>query len=168
LPQKPGPETEALRRFHRDVTWTGTIKASGALPEMTAKGRGTFRWTDDGLWVLGDFRQDQFHEGRRVTEWSARYIAGWDFSRQAYVAFAADSNGRCVPFTGAIEGDRFTITSDGATIGGMPVRLRMIWDLTGTEAMRWRNEMSVAGAPWTLVEEYDMQPDREVEAGNRK
>lgn len=157
LPQTPGPETEALTRFHRNVTWRGTVKAGGTVPEMTAIGHGTFRWIGGGLWVVGEFRQDQFHEGRKVTEWNAHYIAGWDYSRRVYVAFAADSNGRCVPFTGEIDGDRFTITSDGATIGGAPVRLRMIWDLSG-QPMRWRNEMSVAQGPWTLIEEYDMQP----------
>jgi hypothetical protein len=72
--------------------------------------------------------------------------------------FAADSNGRCVPFTGAIEGDRFTITSDGATIGGAPVRLRMVWEASDPEVMTWRNEMSVAGGPWALIEEYEMMP----------
>jgi hypothetical protein len=86
MPQQPGPETEALRRFHRDVTWTGTIKANGLVPEMTAKGRGIFRWIDGGLWVMGEFHQDQFYLGRRVTEWSAQYIAGWDYSRRSYVA----------------------------------------------------------------------------------
>jgi hypothetical protein len=158
LPQRPGRQTEALRRFHRNVTWTGTVKANGAVPEMTATGRGTFRWINRGLWVLGEFHQDQFYEGRKVTEWSAQYIAGWDYSRKTYVAFAADSNGRCVPFVGAIEGDRFVITSEGATIGGAPVRLRMIWDATDPAVMRWRNEMSIADGPWTLIEEYDMHP----------
>lgn len=158
MPQGPGPETEALKRFHRDVSWTGLVKANGAVPEMTAQGRGTFRWVGDGLWVIGEFFQDQFHDGRKVTEWSAHYIAGWDYSRRSYVAFAADSNGRAVPFTGAIDGDRFVITSDGATIGGAPVRLRMIWDLTDPASMRWSNEMSVADGPWMLIEEYDMRP----------
>jgi hypothetical protein len=74
------------------------------------------------------------------------------------VAFAADSNGRAVPFTGAIEGDRFTITSDGATIGGAQVRLRMIWDVADPARLTWCNEMSLAGGPWTLVEEYEMRP----------
>ncbi len=158
LPQLPGPETEALRRFHRDVSWTGTVKANGAVPEMTAVGWGRFRWVSDGLWVVGEFQQDQFYEGQKVAEWSAHYVAGWDYSREAYAAFAADSNGRCVSFTGTIEGDRFTITSDGATIGGMPVRLRMIWDASSPGVMNWRNEMSVAEGPWTLVEEYEMRP----------
>jgi hypothetical protein len=157
-PLRPGPETAALRRFHRDVTWTGTVKATPTTPEMTAKGRGTFRWSPDGLWVIGEFAQDQFYGGDKVTTWSAHYVAGWDYSRRAYVAFASDSNGRAVPFTGKIEGDQFIITSDGATIGGAPVRLRMIWDASDPAVMHWRNEMSLEGGAWMLIEEYEMRP----------
>lgn len=155
---RPGPETAALRRFHRDVTWTGVVKAAGGLPEMTAKGSGTFRWTNDGLWVIGDFAQDQFHDGRQVGTWSAHYIAGWDVARAGYVAFATDSNGRSVAFSGVIAGDTFTITSDPLQIGGAPVKLRMIWDISDPAVARWTNEMSIAGGPWTLVEEYEMRP----------
>lgn len=158
MPMRPGPEIAALKRFHRNVTWTGRVQAAGNVPEMTAQGRGTFRWDVNGLWVIGDFAQDQYHEGRKVTEWSAHYVAGWDTSRRCYVAFAADSNGRSVPFTGQIEGDRFIITSDGASIGGAPVRLRMIWDARDPAVMTWRNEMSIAGGAWVLIEEYDMKP----------
>lgn len=92
-----------------------------------------------------------------VTSWSAQYIAGWDLARRCYLAFAADSNGRSVPFTGAIENDRFVITSEGASIGGAPVRLRMIWDATTPDVMSWHNEMSIADGPWSLIEEYQMR-----------
>jgi hypothetical protein len=160
----PGPETHALSRFHRNVTWVGTVKANGFLPEMTTKGHGTFRWLNRGLWVLGEFHQDQFRDGRKVAEWDAQYIAGWDHSRQCYVAFAAESNGRCVPFTGVIDGDRFVITSDSATIGGAPIRLRIIWDLSTPGIMHWSNEMSLSDGPWTLIEEYDMRPRDDQEA----
>jgi hypothetical protein len=158
LPFTPGPELEALARFHRDVEWTGTVKATPTTPEMLARGSGRFRREIGGLWILGEFRQDQFHEGRKVAEWSCIYLAGWDAGRSTYVAFAADSNGRSVPFLGAIDGERFTITSEGAPIGGAPVRLRMIWDAADPRIMTWRNEMSVAGGPWTLVEDYEMRP----------
>jgi hypothetical protein len=157
-PATPGPEMEALMRFHRDVRWTGRVRAAADVPEMAASGQGHFRITSNGLWIIGEFAQDQFHEGFKVTEWSAHYIAGWDTARRCYVAFAADSNGRSVPFTGAIEGDRFIITSEGAYIDNAPARLRMIWDAGSPAFMSWRNEMSVAGGPWVLIEEYEMQP----------
>ncbi len=46
-PIAPGPEMDALARFHVDVTWTGTIEAGGmgpGTPAMTATGRGTHEW----------------------------------------------------------------------------------------------------------------------------
>jgi hypothetical protein len=55
---------------------------------------------------------------------------------------------------GWVEGDRLTFE----TIGDPPVRLRLTWDITGPADMRWRNEMSVGGGPWSLVEEYHCQP----------
>ena len=158
VPAAPGSELRALERFHRDVTWTGRVRAAGSVPEMTAQGQGRFRSSADGLWIIGEFSQDQYFQGRKVTSWSAHYIAGWDVARRCYVAFAADSNARSVPFTGAIDGDRFVITSDGASIGGAPVRLRMIWDATEPEVMTWRNEMSIGDGPWGLIEEYQMRP----------
>jgi len=127
-PVVPGPQTEALSRFHRDVVWTGTVKGTPQTPEMSAKGHGRFRWSADRLWIIGMFRQDQFYRGRRVAWWSAHYVVGYDYSRRSYVAFAGDSNGRAVSFIGSIEGTTFTLTSDGAIIGDSPGRLRMVWE----------------------------------------
>jgi hypothetical protein len=33
-----------------------------------------------------------------------------------------------------------------------------VWDVTDPDVMAWRNEMSVGGAPWSLVEEYRCTP----------
>ena len=158
MPATPGPELQALKRFHRDVTWTGRVRAAGPMPEMTATGQARFRSSTDGLWIIGEFSQDQYYDGRKVATWSAHYIAGWDVARRCYVAFAADSNGRSVPFIGTIDGDRFVIVSDDANIGGAQVRLRMIWDASNPDAMTWLNEMSIADGPWNLIEDYQMRP----------
>ena len=53
----------ALARFHRDMSWSGTIEAGGmgpGTPAMTARGSGTHTVIQDGLWIVGDYRQDQF------------------------------------------------------------------------------------------------------------
>jgi hypothetical protein len=55
---------------------------------------------------------------------------------------------------GWVDGDRLTFE----TVGHRPMRLRLVWDLTDRTDMRWRNESSVGGAPWTLVEEYHCTP----------
>jgi hypothetical protein len=38
------------------------------------------------------------------------------------------------------------------------VGLRLTWHDGGPDDFTWRNEMSVAGGPWMLVEEYRMHP----------
>jgi hypothetical protein len=55
---------------------------------------------------------------------------------------------------GRIDGDRLTFE----TIGDPPVRLRLVWDRTDPADMVWKNELSVGGAPWSLVEEYHCRP----------
>lgn len=37
-------------------------------------------------------------------------------------------------------------------------RLGLVWDVSDPSDMLWRNEMSVGGAPWMLVEGYHMTP----------
>ena len=44
------------------------------------------------------------------------------------------------------------------TVGNPPVRLRLTWDISGPAGITWRNEMSVGGSPWSLVEEYHCHP----------
>jgi hypothetical protein len=161
-PARPRPETTALKRFHVDCTWTGTVKA-GAMgpgsPEMSAEGRGEFKWVMGGLWVIGDFMQDQFAGSEKVVTWKAHYVAGWDLGAQEYRALVVDSNGFSSVFRGEIDGDRFVITSmSGMSISDQPAKLRMTWDVTDKTRVRWLNEGSIAGGPWFLIEEYICTP----------
>ena len=55
---------------------------------------------------------------------------------------------------GQIDGDRLVFESVGEPL----VRLRLTWDASDPNELTWRNEMSVGGAPWSLVEEYRMTP----------
>ena len=59
---------------------------------------------------------------------------------------------------GYIEGDRLTFE----TLGDTPARLRLVWDLTQLDDATWRTEMSIAGGPWSLVEEYHLTPVPEL------
>jgi hypothetical protein len=40
------------------------------------------------------------------------------------------------------------------TLEARAVRIRLVWDIKSATELIWRNEMSIGGAPWTLVEEY--------------
>jgi hypothetical protein len=154
-----GPEMAALARFHADVTWTGTIAEGGmgpGTPSMTARGRGTHTSIQDGRWIVGDYEQDQFlADGTFVLHWALHWVAGWDPAAGEYRATVADNYGHAQVLRGWIDGDRLTFES----IGDAPVRIRLVWDASKPEALRWTNEVSVEGADWVLVESYHCIPD---------
>lgn len=158
MPVEPGPEMEAIARFHVDVTWAGRIEAGGmgpGTPAMTAVGRGTHERIQDGRWIVGTYEQDQLlPDGTFVMKWQLHWVAGWDPAAGEYRATIADCYGHADVMRGWIDGDRLTFE----TIGEGPVRLRLVWDATDPSRMTWRNEMSVGGAPWSLVEEYRCTP----------
>jgi len=157
-PITPGPEMEALARFLCDVSWSGTIVEGGmgpGTPAMTALGRGSHERIQDGRWIVGEYEQEQYLlDGSFVLKWELHWVAGWDPANGEYRATLADNYGHADVMRGVIDGDRLVFE----TIGDPPARLRLVWDLTDPAAMTWRNEMSVGGAPWSLVEEYDLTP----------
>jgi len=157
-PVSAGEETQALRRFHRDVTWTGGIEEGGMGPEtpaQTAKGRATHHWIQDGRWVVGEFEQDQFLEdGTFVLKWELHWVCGWDPANSEYRATVADCYGHTEIMRGWIDGDLMTFES---MRDGMP-KLKMTWDASAPEFILWRNEMTFDGVDWQLIEEYRMLP----------
>jgi Protein of unknown function (DUF1579) len=157
-PITPGVEMQELARFFRDVSWTGTIVEDGmgpGTPEMTASGSGTHELIQDGRWIVGTYEQDQFlQDGTFVLTWQLHWVVGWDPANGEYRATLADNYGHTDVMHGWIEGERLTFES----IGDSPVRLRLVWDASDPDDLRWRNEMSVSGAPFTLVEEYHCTP----------
>ena len=163
-PRSPGPEMTALARFYFDVTWTGTIEPGGmgpGSPTMTARGQGTHHRIHDGLWIVGDYRQDQYlPDGTFVLTWQLHWVTGWDADAEEYRATLNDNYGHADVMRGRIRGNRLVYES----VGGDPVRLRMTWDISDPGSAVWTNESSVAGGPWTLVESYRMTPTRAVTA----
>jgi Protein of unknown function (DUF1579) len=157
-PITPGPEMTALQRFYPDVTWTGTIAAGGMgpdTPEMTARGRGTHELIQDGRWIVGSYAQEQYlTDGTWVLTWQLLWVAGWDPARGEYRAVLADNYGHADVMHGYIDGDRLVFES----VGAAPVRLRMTWDATDPADIIWRNESSLDGTDWTLIETYRMTP----------
>jgi hypothetical protein len=155
MPLQAGTQMRDLARFHRDVTWTGTVEA-GALgpdsPPMTATGGGVHRVIQDGLWIVGDYWQDQFlADGIFVLRWHLHWVAGWDPQAKEYRATIADNYGHTEILRGWIDGDLLTFQ----TIDRKPVRIRMVWHLVDDTTMTWRNEASVNGGPFELVERYE-------------
>ena len=148
-------EMTDLSRFFKDVTWTGSIEPDGmgpGSPPMTAIGEGAHTMIQDGLWIVGDYRQDQYlTDGSFILTWELHWVAGWDPSSHQYVATYADNYGRAGIMRGRISGDQLVFES----APGEPIRIRLTWDLIAKDRVTWRNEISVNGGPWTLVEQYD-------------
>ena len=45
---------------------------------MTAEGRGVHTPIQDGLWIVGDYEQDQFLlDGTFVLKWQLHWVVGW-------------------------------------------------------------------------------------------
>jgi len=157
-PVEPGAEMEALRRFHRDGTWSGVIYAGGmgpGTPNQTAIGRATHHWIQDGRWVVGDYEQDQLLEdGTFVLKWELHWVCGWDPGAGEYKATIADNYGRADVLRGHIDGDLMIFESMSLT----PPFLRLTWEVAREGSVLWRNEMSLEGSNWILIEDYEITP----------
>jgi hypothetical protein len=156
-PITPGPEMETLRRFCKDVTWTGTIHEGGmgpGTPAMRGVGRATVRDIQDGRWIAMDAEQHQFLEdGTFVLKWKLHWVAGWSPEFGEYRASMVDNYGHAMVYRGWIEGDRLVFES----LGDASVRLRFTWE-AADGVLNWRNEMAVGEGQWFLIEEYPMVP----------
>ena len=148
---------EAIARFYADVTWTGRIEPGGmgpGTPAMTGRGSGRHHLVQDGMWIVGDYRQDQFlADGTYLLTWQLHWVTGWDADAGTYVATHNDNYGHAGVMRGRIDGKRLVYeSSDGNA------RLRMTFDVTEPQCVVWTNEISTAGGPWRLIESYRMTP----------
>jgi len=157
-PMTPGPEHDALRRFHRDGRWEGVIHAGGmgpGTPAQTAVGTARHQWIQDGRWVVGDYAQDQFLEdGTFLFKWELQWVCGFDPATGEYRATIADNYGRAGIMRGWIEGDRLIFESTGDSAP----RIRLTWDVSDPDVVLWKNEMTFDGKDWFLVEDYRIVP----------
>jgi len=159
LPQSAlaGSEMAALAPFYRNWTWTGTIRAGGmgpGSPEMSGAGRAVCRLIQDGLWYDCDFAQDQLlADGTFVLRWQLHWVAGWDRIAGEYRASSADNNGPALAiYHGTIDAQRLVYES----LSGTLPRIRLTWNLIDPDHATWRNEFTLDGEAWSLIEEYLM------------
>ena len=84
-------------------------------------------------------------------------VTGWDAPHAEYRASSADNNGpNLAIYRGRIEGDRLVYES---LDDGYP-QIRLTWILDDADRARWRNEYTLDGETWTLIEEYAMVAGR--------
>jgi hypothetical protein len=157
---KAGPEMEALARFYWDAHWIGHIRPGGmgpGSPEMGGEGRAICRRIQDGLWFVCDFQQEQrLTDGTFVLTWRLHWITGWDPAVGEYRAVCADNNGPTMAlYRGRIEGDQLMYEP----LADELPRIRLTWLLLDADHLHWRNEITIDGLTWSLIEEYDMVRD---------
>jgi len=151
------PEMEALAPFYQDWRWSGTIEAGGmgpGSPAMTGVGSARCRLVQDGLWYDCDFEQEQhLLDGTFVLRWQLKWVTGWDGRAGEYRASSADNQGPNLGlYRGRLEGERLVYES---LQDGLP-RIRLTWILDDPTRCRWRNELTLDGQTWSLIEEYQM------------
>jgi hypothetical protein len=106
--------------------------------------------------VVGDYEQDQLLEdGTFVLKWQLHWVCGWDPMAGEYKATIADNYGRAALLRGRIVADQMVFES----ISDQPPFIRLTWELSPQGSILWRNEMSLDGSSWMLVEDYEIEPE---------
>jgi hypothetical protein len=134
------------------------VEANGmgpGSPEMEGQGRATCICILDNLWLSCHFEQDQFVKGQKILIWKAQWIIGWDEIAKEYRAVGVDNNGVAFIFHGELVEGRLLMES----LGDGPVKLRFTRDASDPKAVTWKNEMSIEGGLWSLIEKYVMTPE---------
>lgn len=151
---KPGPETAALKPFTGNASWTGVMKA-GAMgpgsPEMATKGKMKCGWIMGGLWAMCDIEDGPAAPKSFV--WKGHWIVGWDNEAKEYRGSIFDNMGSSANMKGKMDGQKLVMESPEAMMMGMPMKMRMTWDATDPKAVKFTEERSVKGGPWTVAGE---------------
>jgi hypothetical protein len=143
MPQKPGPETEALKPFVHNVSSTGTIVA-GAMgpnsPETPTKGKATCKWIDANWWAACDI-EDTAGTGKSAMKWIGHWVFGYDMAAKGYRGFMVDNMGMSMPFKGTLEGSKLTWESaQEMKMPGMPSKIRITMDAAEPKAIKFTEE----------------------------
>jgi hypothetical protein len=124
-------------------------------PLMKGIGWATCRTVQGGLWYVCDFEQEQrLAEGTFVLAWQLHWVTGWDAAAGEYRACSADNNG---PTLAVYRGELRDNALVYEPIGDSLPRIRLTWLLDDETHARWRNEISLDGSTWRLIEEYAMK-----------
>jgi hypothetical protein len=145
---KPGPETQAIRRFTKSATWEGLLPA-GALglnaPAMPTKGFVKCKWSVDDLWLVAEI-EDVMGTGPEARVWKAVWVSGWDFGHKEYRGAIFDSFGCSSMMRGVLTGSRLVFESmDDVLMHGVATRLRFTFDNSEEKGVKFTAEHTVNG-----------------------
>jgi hypothetical protein len=112
-PRTPGPEMAAVARFYPDLDRDHRARGMGpGSPAMTACGQEVHRRMHGGVWIVGDYRQDQFPlDGTFVITWQLHWVSGWGADAGEYRATLNDNYGHADVMRGRMDGDRLLYES---------------------------------------------------------
>lgn len=145
---KPGPETQAIKRFTKNASWEGHLPA-GALgmnaPAMATKGFLKCKWCVNDLWLVCEV-EDVMGTGPDARVWKAVWVSGWDFGHREYRGAIFDSFGNSSMMRGKLDGDRLIFESmDDVIMHGVPTRLRFTFDASPPRGVKFTAEHTVNG-----------------------
>jgi hypothetical protein len=146
-PPKPGPEVQKLAYYVGTWQTEGETKAGGPFPA------GKFSGTDTCEWFAGGFHMVCRGEGTGPSgKRTFLGITAYDAEAKTYTYYSISSVGESDPAKGALTGHTWTWLGDGKA-GGKPAKFRYVEEEVSPTSYTFKFEASVAGGPWTVIEE---------------
>jgi hypothetical protein len=147
-PPKPGPEVQKMAYY------VGTWKSEGEAKKASSFGpAGKFSSTDTCEWFVGGFHVVCRGEGTGPAgKRTALDILAYDAEAKAYTYYGISSLGENGGAKGSLTGSTWTWLWDGKA-AGKPVKYRYTEVQVSPTAYTFKAEESVAGGPWTVIEE---------------
>ena len=146
-PPKPGPEHEWMGCMVGHSTGEADVKASPFGPA------GKFTYTEDIEWFPGRFfllmhweMKDPKGEAKGLT------VMGYNAEEKVYTLHSFDSRGQTSHSKGTVQGDTWTVTSEGKK-GGKLVKSRYIKKGICQPSSSFKIEGSTEGGPWSTFME---------------
>jgi hypothetical protein len=146
-PPKPGPEVQKLAYYVGTWRFEGEIKAGSFFPAGKYSVTGTCEWFAGGFHVV--CRSEGTGPAGKRTELS---ILAYDAEAKTYTYYGISSLGENDSSQGSLTGNTWTYLWDGKA-AGKPAKFRYTEVQVWPTAYTFKLENSVAGGPWTVIEE---------------
>jgi len=144
-PPKPGPEVQKLAYYVGTWKSAGEVKVAGLFgPAGKSSGTETCEWFVGGFQVV--CRAEVAGPGGKIAELA---ILAYDAEAKAYAYYGITNAGTISTSKGTVAGNTWTWLSDWKAAG----KLRFTEVQESPTARAIKVEHSVAGGPWTVIEE---------------
>ena len=146
-PPKPGPEVQKLGYYVGTWTYDSELKAGPFGPAGKISGTETCEWFTGGFHIVCR-GEGTGPSGKRA------YLnfQSYDAETKAYTYHGISSAGEDDSSQGSLTGSTWTWFWDG-TAAGKPAKYRIVVMEVSPTAYTFKMEYSVAGGPWTALEE---------------